>query len=209
MAVNKSVTFMFVFAAAVATFDLQLRGADSLTIDPAKSRVTIAVGKSGPLSFVAGHTHEVVGPIETGTVEFDRDNPSRSRVRLVIPAAGLKVAAKGEPEDDLPKIQQAMESDKVLAIAQYPQMVFESSAVTIKEGKGAVFDLAIAGQLTIRDVTRPVTVPVHLELAGGTMTATGRFSIKQTTYGMTPITVGGVVAVKDTLDIRFSITAQS
>jgi polyisoprenoid-binding protein YceI len=58
-------------------------------------------------------------------------------------------------------------------------------------------------------VTRPVTVPVHLELAGGTMTATGRFSIKQTTYGMTPITVGGVVAVKDTLDIRFSITAQS
>ena len=141
-------------------------------------------------------------------MEFDRNDPSRSRVRLVIVASGLKVVAKGEPEGDVPKVQQAMESDKVLAVAQYPQMVFQSSAVTIKQGKDAVLDLTIAGQLTIRDVTRPVTAPVHIELTGDTLTATGHFSIKQTDYSIKPITVGGVVAVKDTLDIRFSITAR-
>ena len=32
-------------------------------IDPANSRVTIHVGKAGVFSFVAGHSHEVGGPI--------------------------------------------------------------------------------------------------------------------------------------------------
>ena len=35
-------------------------------IDAVKSRVTIVVGKAGAFSFLAGHTHEVSGPIESG-----------------------------------------------------------------------------------------------------------------------------------------------
>jgi polyisoprenoid-binding protein YceI len=208
MVFKNSLAFVVLCAATAATFESRLRGADSFKIDPANSSVTIEVGKSGPLSFVAGHSHQVVGPIDSGTVELDREDPSRSRVRLVIAASRLQVMAKGEPADDVPRIQAAMESDKVLAAAQYPQMVFQSSAVTGKEGKNAGSDLTIAGQLTIRDVTRPVTIVVHMELTGETMTATGRFSIKQTEYSIKPITVGGVVAVKDALDIRFSITAR-
>src|SRR6476661_2463073 len=53
-------------------------------IDPAKSTVTIHVGKAGAFSFMAGHVHEVGGPIQTGSVDVDLDMPSRSRVRLSI-----------------------------------------------------------------------------------------------------------------------------
>ena len=34
--------------------------AHTYTIDPSRSRATIEVGKSGALSFAAGHRHEVV-----------------------------------------------------------------------------------------------------------------------------------------------------
>jgi hypothetical protein len=39
------------------------------------------------------------------------------------------------------------------------------------------------------------------------LTATGRFSVTQSAFGIKPISVGGVVAVKDALDIEFSIAA--
>jgi len=177
-------------------------------VDPAKSRVTIAVGKAGALSFIAGHTHEVSGPIESGTVDLDPDDPSRSHVRLVIAASALEISGADEPPDDRPKVQQAMQSDKVLDVARHRRITFESTGITTKRRTGAALDLVVAGRLTIRDVTQPVTAPVHVEVANGQLIASGRFAIKQTAFGIEPISVGGVVAVKDTLDIAFSIAAR-
>src|SRR5437763_1315353 len=71
--------------------------------DPAASRVTIHVGKTGAFSFIAGLTHEVMGRVENGSVDVDLDTPSRSHVRLVIAAPELKVSPVGEPEGDAPK----------------------------------------------------------------------------------------------------------
>jgi len=194
---------------ALLSSPLQPRAAtESYTVDPAKSRVTIDVGKAGAFSFVAGHTHEVTGPIENGLVDFDRDDPSNSRVRLVIDSATLKVTGKGESREDVPKVQQAMESDKVLDVAHHPQMLFQSTAITINGRRGDVLDLTIAGRLTIRSVTQPVTIPVRAELTGETIVATGRFSITQTAYGIAPISIAGVVKVKDALDISVSIVAR-
>jgi hypothetical protein len=39
------------------------------------------------------------------------------------------------------------------------------------------------------------------------VTATGRFALKQTDYGIRPVSVGGVVSVKDSVDISFTIVA--
>ena len=40
------------------------------------------------------------------------------------------------------------------------------------------------------------------------LTATGKFVIKQTDYGITPISVGGVVKVKNELNITFTVAAR-
>jgi hypothetical protein len=56
----------------------------------------------------------------------------------------------------------------------------------------------------VRDVSEPVTAPVRVDIADSVLTATGRFSIKQSAFGIKPISVGGVVAVKD----DFSISAK-
>jgi polyisoprenoid-binding protein YceI len=197
----------FVFVAAPGP--IRARAAiEVYQIDAAKSRVAIAVGKAGAFSFIAGHTHEVTGPIESGRIDLDPDDPSRSQIRIVIGASALKVTGAKEPPDDRPKVQEAMESDKVLDVARYPRITFESTGVTTKRRDAATLDVLVAGRLTIRDTTRPVTVPVRVELGSRELTATGRFSIEQTAFGIKPISVAGLVTVKDALDISFSITSR-
>jgi len=177
-------------------------------VDTARSHVTIEVGKAGVLSFAAGHTHEVEGPIGTGTVDVNGEDPSRSRIRILIRTADLKVSASGEPPDDVPKVQETMDSEKVLDVGRYPAIVLESTSITVKERHADALELVVAGRLTIRDVTRDISVPVHVELSPDGLVATGHFSIRQTTFGITPISVGGVVKVKDALDISFTIAAR-
>jgi len=198
-------------AAAVVlwpTVHVHVSGAAQIyRIDPANSRVTIHVGKAGVFSFVAGHSHEVGGPIASGDVDVDPDSPAQGRIRLEISAAELRVSAASEPEGDAPKVQEAMSGPKVLDVAHQPQIRYESTAVTVKSGHGKVRDLVVAGRLTIREVTQPVTAAVHAEFGENGLKATGRFAIKQSAFGITPISVGGVVAVKDELQIEFSIVA--
>jgi polyisoprenoid-binding protein YceI len=176
-------------------------------VDSTKSRATIHVGKAGAFAFIAGHTHEVSGPVQSGSVDINTDALPQSRVRLVIAAADLKVLPANEPEGDAPKVQEAMDSAKVLDVARYPRITLESTAVTVTRQRRDLLECSVTGRLTIRDVTHQVTVPVRVELAGGTLTATGRLTIKQSAFGIKPISVAGVVTVKDTLDIEFSISA--
>ena len=100
-----------------------------------------------------------------------------------------------------------MIGEKVLDVAHHPRITYESSAVTLKDRHGNVLNLTVTGQLTIRDVMREVTAPVRVELGATELAASGRFSIKQSAFGIKPISVGGVVAVKDALDIDFSVLA--
>ena len=178
----------------------------ALTIDPAGSRAVIAVGKSGAFSFIAGHTHEVSGPIG-GTLDLDPDDFARARVRIEIDAAALTVSAKGEPPEDVPKVQKMMLSDQVLDVARHPTIVFQSTSIAVKTGAKQAADLMVTGTLTLHGVTRPLTVPVHAVVTDAAVTAKGQFAVKQTDYGMKPVSVAGVVAVKDSLSISVSITA--
>jgi polyisoprenoid-binding protein YceI len=177
-------------------------------VDPANSATKIHVGKAGMFSFMAGHTHEVAGPIQSGEVVVDPEAPAGARIRLTIATSELEVSAASEPTGDAPKVQEAMAGPKVLDAAQHPRITYESTSVTSKEQRGNQLDLVVSGKLTIRGVTQPVTVPVHAVLADTTLTASGRFKIKQSAFGITPISVGGVVAVKDELEIEFSIAAR-
>ena len=43
---------------------------------------------------------------------------------------------------------------------------------------------------------------------GDALTATGHFAVKQTEYGIKPVSVGGVVSVKDAVDVSFTIAGR-
>jgi len=182
--------------------------AHTYTIDPSRSRATIEVGKSGALSFAAGHRHEVVASGIAGAIIVDPADPARSTGRVTIAASALKVSGKGEPADDVPKVQAAMAGPQVLDVEHYPAITVAITSIAIKANQETRLDGVVTGQLTLRGVTRSITVPVAARLEGQTLVATGSFALKQTDYGIKPVSVGGVVSVKDTLNISFEIVGR-
>ena len=192
--------------ALAGSLSLRAAGPRTFTVEPDRSHAMIAVGKSGAFSF-AGHTHEVEAPVTSGSVRLDPDTPSKSDVKLVFNAAKMRVTGKGDPADDVPKVQEVMIGEQLLDVKKFPTITFESTGVTAK-GAAPSMELTVAGRLTIRGTTRPVTAPVSVRIEGAMLSATGKFLIKQTDFGIKPISVGGVVKVKDELTITFTILAR-
>jgi polyisoprenoid-binding protein YceI len=139
-----------------------------------------------------------------GVVHVDAQNVSRSTVRVEIDATRLRVTGKGDPPDDVPKVQAMMLSEHVLDVTRYPTIGFTSGRVSTTGGD--VF--TVVGDLTLHHVTRSISLPVTVRMQGSTLTATGHFTIRQTDYGIKPVSVGGVVAVKDELTITFTVIGE-
>lgn len=184
-----------------------LQAQDTFRIEPGTS-VTVLVGKGGLLSF-AGHDHEVMAPAAEGQIAFDRTDVTRSTVRLAFDTTAMKVTGKGEPAEDVPEVQRVMRSDRVLDVEHHPRITFVSRAVSRQSSSGDATVLRIDGDLTLHGVTRRVSVPdVALRVTGDRLTAQGRVTIKQTDFGIRPVTAGGgTVRVKDEVTIVFTIAA--
>jgi polyisoprenoid-binding protein YceI len=183
-------------------------GTRSYMIDSGRSSATIEVGKSGAFSFVAGHSHQVLAPTIAGTITVDADDPARSDIHVTIDASALKVTGKGESANDVPKVQETMAGPQVLDVQRYPKITFASTDVTVTSHTGNTLEAMLTGQLTLRDVTHSITVPVTVRIDSNTLTATGRFSVKQTDHGIKPVSVGGVVSVKDAVNVTFTIVGR-
>jgi polyisoprenoid-binding protein YceI len=177
-------------------------------IDAAASAVRVHVGKSGVFGF-AGHTHEVAAERFEGRVQADPDDLARSAVELSFEASGLKVSAEGEPAGDAPKVQDAMAGPKVLDVARFPAIRFRSQQVSGRKVAEGVYELQVTGELSLHGVARTVTVPVRVELAGDTLTASGKTTLGQRTFGIEPVSAGGgTVKVKNELGIEFKLVGR-
>jgi polyisoprenoid-binding protein YceI len=179
-------------------------GSTILTIDPTDSQVLILVGKAGVLSFV-GHAHEVVAPVVRGDVTVDLADWQRASVWFEFDAAALRVTGAHEAPADVPEVQRVMVSEQVLDVKRYPTIAFRSRRVSTTARTANTADMLIEGDLTLHGTTRSITIRTNATLdAGGRLTARGGFSLKQTDYGMVPVTAaGGTVRVKDELDVQF------
>jgi len=197
-----------IVACGLATAAARGAGARSYTIDPARSHATIDVGKSGALSFAAGHTHEVAASGIAGTMRVDLPHPEQSSVRISIDAAALKITGKGESAGDVPKVQETMAGPQVLDVHRFPRMTFTSSSIDVTSRTDGTLHATVTGDLKLRDVTRMITVPVTVRIEAAALTASGTFSLKQTDYGIKPVSVGGVVSVKDAVNISFTIVGR-
>jgi polyisoprenoid-binding protein YceI len=96
------------------------------------------------------------------------------------------------------EIDQTMKSDKVLDIARFPEIRFVSTAIASQDGGR----YQVRGNLTLHGVTRPVELPIAV--SNGRYT--GSVKLKQTDFGIAPVSIaGGTVKVKDVIEIVFEI----
>ncbi len=177
----------------------------SYTLDPKASRIVISVGKSGLFGF-AGHTHEVVVGTFTGKVIADPEQLARSTVELSIDAASLRVTGKDEPAKDVPEVQATMLGPQCLDVARFPSIRFVSRSVSA--AAAGARDVTIRGELTLHGVTRAIAIPVRLELAPDSLQATGTTTLRQTDFGIQPISKAGVVNVKDELALSWRLVGR-
>jgi polyisoprenoid-binding protein YceI len=181
--------------------------AATYSVDSGRSTLTVTVGKGG-LFKAFGHDHLIRATRLSGLVRFDEDQPEGASVDFVVDAASLSVIDPGESDAGRQSIQLTMLSDKVMDVQRFPSITFTSggvsSAVQTAEGR----DLVVQGVLRLHGVDRPVRVPVHVAIDRGVLRVRGEVSLRQTEFGITPVTVaGGMVRVKDELTISFEIIA--
>ena len=177
-------------------------------VDAAASQVTVHVGRAGAFGF-AGHDHEVAVPNMDGTIVLDSADATRSTITLRFDVTAMKVTGRGEPAADVPEVQRVMLSDRVLDAQRYPTIAFTSRRIVIVKQAGDQLVLRVEGDLTLHGVTRPITVPVELRLAADQLTATANATVRQTDFGIRPVSAGaGTVKVKDELEIAFRIVAR-
>jgi polyisoprenoid-binding protein YceI len=91
-------------------------------------------------------------PVAAADIAIDFDRPAASTVRVTLDLAGAQAS--------FPFATQAMLGPKVLDAAAHPTISFESTAVRATGGGGAKAE--IEGLLTIRGVTRPVTLAAEV-----------------------------------------------
>ena len=180
---------------------------EAFVVDAAASSFRISVGKSGLFSF-AGHEHQVLATAIEGRIVVNREEATRSSVNLRFETSGLKVEGQGEPAEDVPKVQAKLTSPEVLNVAQFPEVTFRSTAVEARQSPDGSWNLRVTGDVTIKGVSRSLVLPLRAHLAEGVLTATGQTVLKQRDFGITPVSVAGVVKVKNELGLDYKIVAR-
>lgn len=197
-------------ALSALCFPRTAAAAETFVVDAAQSRVLIHVGKTGLGSFAAGHEHDAVGNAVTGEVVADFGALSRSSVDVRVDGKSLKITDRDESPEDVQKVQETMLGPQVLDVARFPTIRFHSTAVTGSRILSGTYAAAVAGELSLHGVTKAFTVPLQLETRSDMLTATGKLIVKQTDFGIEPISAGGgLVKVEDDVTISFQIVARS
>ncbi len=101
--------------------------------------------------------------------------------------------------------------DNALQTARFPQATFVATAVsglpaTYTEGEEVSFQLS--GDLTIRNVTLPVTFDVTASLSGNTLRGTAVLPLTMSSFGITPPDFANTLTVADAFSIRVELVAQ-
>lgn len=167
--------------------------ADTRHIDTAQSSLTVHVFKTGLFAFAADN-HDINAPIAAGEIGAD----PLSSAHFTVEAAHMTVLDPQMAADKRAQVQARMLSPDVLDVDKYPTIEFSSTNIAAAPSGG--WDMT--GALTIHGTTQ--TIHVHVAQADGHYR--GSTTVKQTDFGIRPITIaGGTVKVKDEIRIDFDI----
>ena len=175
-------------------------------VRPEESRFEIRVGKAGLFS-VFGHEHLIEVRRFSGEVRFIASAPNESSVSLELDAASLTVVDPEVKADERAKVQAQMEAE-ALEVVKFPTIRFVSKKLSLTEIQGEL-DGEVNGDLTLKEVTRSLKIPLRIAVAVGKLGARGRFKLKGSAFGVKPVSVaGGSVKTRDELELIFDLVCE-
>lgn len=178
------------------------------------SDVRFLVYRAGALARL-GHSHVVQARNIQGEIDLAADI-RQSSFSLVLPVADFKVdveASRAEedeefsvlPDDDaIAGTTKNMLGEKVLDAVNFPQIEIQSLALS-----GPAWGPDIAVRIKLHGVEREITVPTAIDNTGEQLLVTAFFSINQSDFGITPLSVfGGAIQVANTVRVRMRLVAR-
>src|SRR6476646_481413 len=156
----------------------------AFTLDPAQTKVNFTVDST---------LHTVHGDfrLKSGSIQFD-DATGAASGELVVDSASGESGSNGR---DKKMHKDILESPKYSDIVFTPQHV---KGTVANEGKSTV---EVEGILTMHGKSKPVTMPLEVQLQNGNGPADGSFSVKYLEWGMkNPSTF--ILRVNDTVQIH-------
>jgi hypothetical protein len=186
----------------------------------ADSLLTIQAFRGGALA-KAGHNHVIASHTLTGTLYVPVD-PAHATFEVHMPVAELTIdeavlRAKENSEDFPPDIPDSakegtrknMLSAALLDGEHFPDIVLRSERLEPAAGGDGAQWIAHV-QVTVRDRTSSVAVPVRYESQDDRIIVSGEFPLKQSDLGLTPFSaLLGALQVVDEMKIRFRVVAHA
>lgn len=176
----------------------------SYQLDPAHSKF-VAHAHAGGLLWFEGHDHYLAAQDFSGQAVVTPQSIAPASLRLVVKAGSLEETNK----DFTPAQKQIINKevhDLVLQPDQYPEIILQSTAVSVKTGSKTPYEIKIDGDLTLHGVTKHVSIPVKLTLDGNDLRAVGSFSINRKDFNVkATAAVHGTVRVRERVTLEFDI----
>ena len=171
------IAFLTTLTLPTAARQIAATGAERRTgtwrIDPARSEVRFTITKLG--------FEDVTGVFRQseGTVRYDPANPARSSIQWRVRVASVLTDASTRDS--------TLQAPEYFDARQHPELTFTSHAVRARNAES--FD--VDGEITIRGITRPLTVVVRSRAAADRMTFETDFEINRYDFGITGGSVMG------------------
>lgn len=174
--------------------------------DPAASRFTVQAFAEGLLSMF-GHDPVIGVKDFQGEASFVPETFENASLKLRINANSLRVV-NDVKDKDRHDIERTMR-DEVLETRKYPEIVFQSSNVSLSRIAAGSYRARVIGDLTLHGVTQNnIWVNGEVTVNNDDLRAKGDFAIKQSDYKIRLVSVaGGTLKIKNEVKGRFDILA--
>lgn len=174
--------------------------AGTYSLSPAEGRLVLRVYREG---FASAMGHDLVLEVTrwSAKVTVD-DDPTRSSLTATADVQSLEIreatgGAKPLSDSDRADIKKNIE--KVLSTRQHSEIAFRSTAVKPAAGNR----LTMAGELTIKGVTRPTEFELTIEDRHAKATST----VVQSEWGIKPFSaMMGALKVRDAVEIEAEVS---
>ncbi|MBE9473287.1 MAG: YceI family protein [Chloroflexi bacterium] len=178
-------------------------GMEVFVIVPGESEVSYEVGEvflnqDNAFNLAIGVTSEV-----NGEILVDRDNLQNSTIGPIRIDVS-QFTSDSQRRDNA--IRERFLESAIFPIVEFTPREIQGLPESYQEGQQITF--LVSGDLTVRDVTKPVTFEVSFVGEGDTMTGEATTTILMSDFGFGPISIGGILNTEDEVKVNFAFVAR-
>ncbi len=170
---------------------------------PGESQVSYTVqetlfNQNNRLNTAVGVTKQV-----TGDIYGNQTDPSQSKIGTITVDISQFTSDSSMRDNFIRR--------NFLQSSKYPLATFTTTSITglpASYTNGQAYSFKVTGDLTVHNVTKPVTFDVTASLNGTTLSGTATAAVKMSDFGVGPITLGGMLQTQDDVKLSMQFVAR-